>query len=75
MVGMSISPSTTSTQSEKLEISASVGRLQDYFHDLAKKQNPGPKYKKDPYHRCIGNIKSDMKKYQYFDDVTCNKKR
>ena len=60
---------------EKLEISASVGELQDYFHDLAKKQNPGPKTKKDPYYRCIGNIKSDMKKYQYFDDVTCNKKR
>ena len=60
---------------EKLEISASVGGLQDYFHDLAKKQNPGPKSKKDPYYRCIGNIKSDMKKYQYFDDVTCNKKR
>ena len=49
--------------------------MQDYFYNLAKKKNPGPKTKKDPYYRCIGNIKSDMKKYQYFDDVTCNKKR
>ena len=60
---------------EKIEISARVGGLQDYFHDLAKKQNPGPKSKKDPYYRSIGNIKSEMKKYQYFDDVTCNKTR